>query len=421
MKIYVFGLGHIGLPIAAWVAQTLGEVYGIDKDSVLIHDIQTNAVKIHEYYHDKHISQLVWELINNKRLAVNTQFERQDKEASVFIIAVGISPDSEGRQDTSPLNEVLNSIIPALVEGDLLIFKTTMIPGSCEKLIAPRLNALDFTVHLAYCPETIAEGKAFDELENNPRILSAIDNESYTKAEKFFLSLSPAAIYRASNMRTAEMAKVVQNISRDVNIALINELSDIARCLNIDIHEMQQLCNTHPRVDLLQPGPGVGGYCLPNALGYLQAACTDKESPALSSLARTINENRPQKVVRTIIDALKSVDKDIKGSIIAIYGLAMKDFCADCRCSPALDIAEQLIALGAKVKAFDSLVPLSYPFQFDSFQESIDKADCLLITTRQSSLTFDSKEIIAKMASDPIVVDTRNIFPSSEEFNLYKI
>lgn len=422
MKVYIFGLGHIGLPIACWIALKTGGVYGIDKNSALIQRIRSNNVNIHEYYEGKHISQLAYDLLNKKQLMVSTEFCRQDNEAAIFIITVGISPNPDGTHNFGPLNEVLDTVLPALVKGDLLIFKTTMVPGTCEKLIVPQLKALNVPVHLAYCPETIAEGKAFDELDNNPRILAALDDESYQKAEEFFSSLSNAPIIKAPNFRTAEMAKVVQNITRDVNVALINELSEAAKALNIDVYALRELCNSHPRVELLQPGPGVGGFCLPNALGYLLEAFPDKKkAPAdLMRTARSVNEARPPKIVSIIKDALKEQGKSIKNSLIAISGLAMKDNCADFRNSPALEIANLLITEGAKIQAYDPLLPLIFPFQVDSFEDCIKNADCLLITAMHNVLSLDVEMINHYLNPPAIVIDTRNSLPDTETIKLYR-
>lgn len=259
-------------------------------------------------------------------------------------------------------------------------------------------------------------------MAENQLILAAIDEDSYQKAEKFLRSLSKAPIYKASNIRTAEMAKVIQNINRDVNIALINEISEAAAALDIDIYELQNLANTHPRVNFLQPGPGVGGYCLPNALDYLKQALVGKEANLkLIHTARECNKQRPSKIVKTIEKALIDIGKNVKGAIIAIIGLAMKDFCADCRYSPALTITNELISLGACIKAYDPLVPIKYDFQVNSFNECINNADCLVIIAKQEGIAYDPDLIRSEMAKPLVVVDTRNIFPVVNDIKLYKI
>ena len=181
------------------------------------------------------------------------------------------------------------------------------------------------------------ETKAFEELENNAIILAGIDENSYQAAKRYWETIGKNRINKASNIRTAEMAKVVQNIYRDVNIALANEVSDAATALNIDGEDLRTLTNVNPRVSMLVSGPGVGGYCLPNALAYLKGAVTGIPL-TLAETARELNQSRPTKVTKMTINALESVGKQVKGAVIAIGGLAMKNYCTDSRFSPAFEI-----------------------------------------------------------------------------------
>lgn len=420
MKVHVFGLGHIGLPMATWIALHDYEVIGIDKNPDVITEIQNGTVKIEEYYQEQHISQLALNLIKKKTLSVSPDFSRANDKPSIFMIAVGIVEKEDGVQDISPLISVLETITPALIPGDLLLFRTTLIPGTLDHLVTHYLEPLNIKIGLAYCPETLMETRAFVELDQNPMILAAIDNESLTRAEAFLSSISKAPIFKASNLKTAEMAKVVQNIHRDVNIALINEISEAAYALNIDIYELISLANTHPRVKLLQPGPGVGGYCLPNALGYLQNAVKNQSPLTLMSTARKLNLARPHRIVEDVRDALQGAGKALDSATIALFGLAMKDYCADCRYSPALEIASLLIKEGAKVHAYDPMVPMTHSFQVASIQECLLHADCLLITAHQEGISFDREQIECLMAKPLIVVDTRNIFPDFPGIKIIK-
>lgn len=420
MNVYVFGLGHIGLPMATWIALQDYEVIGIDKNPEVVTEIQNGTVKIEEYYHEQHISQLALSLIKKKRFRVTPDFVRTNDKPSIFVIAVGIVEKEDGVQDISPLVSVLETITPALVPGDLLLFRTTLIPGTLDQLLINNLQSLDLKIGLAYCPETLMETRAFEELNQNPMILAASDKESLTKAEAFLSSISKAPIFKASTLKTAEMVKVIQNIDRDVNIALINEISEVAHALNIDIYELVALANTHPRVKFLQPGPGVGGYCLPNALGYLQNALENENQLTLMSTARKLNLGRPNKIVQSVKEALQQEEKVLADSTIALIGLAMKDYCADCRNSPALEIATQLVNAGAKVQAYDPMVPITHSFQVASLQECLLQADCLLITAHQEGITYDREQLESLMAKPLIVVDTRNIFPDFPGMEIIK-
>lgn len=408
MQVYVFGLGHIGLTLADLIALNGIHVNGIDINSNIISSIQKGTINIEEYYNDIHISKLTKDLINSGVLSIGTELIRKDTNPSIFIITVGIINNSNGQQDISPLHCIINSIIPKLVANDLIIFRTTMIPGTCENEILPKLKALDFNVSVSYCPETLIETHAFEEFERNPIIIAADDEIGYEKTVNFIKCISKAPIYKASNMITAEMAKVVQNIHRDVDIALANEISDAALQLGVNFYELQRLVNSHPRVNLLNSGPGVGGYCLPNAYSYLNASITDKEKCKLTliSTARKLNTERPVKIVEMVIEALNKVGKDIMDSTIAVLGLSMKDYCADTRLSPALDIISLLLGKGAKIKAFDPIVTLKENYQVSSYSECIKNADCLLITAIQKGINFDISQLDMLMKHPIIIVDT---------------
>ncbi|WBW96619.1 nucleotide sugar dehydrogenase [Oceanirhabdus sp. W0125-5] len=423
MTVYVFGLGHIGLPMACWIASANTPVYGIDINDQAIKNIKQGKVNIEEYRNEIHISQVAKNLISKNLLNVTSKFKRVDDTPSIFVISVGIANREDGSQDVSPIESVLDTITPTLVDGDLLIFRTTLIPGTCDNLILPKLKSLDVSVSLAYCPETLMETKAFEELENNPMILAGMDDNSFNKAKNFISSLTDAPIYKASNIRTAEMTKVIQNINRDVNIALVNEISEATALLDIDIYELQTLVNTHPRVTLLTPGPGVGGYCLPNAFEYLDKAILYKEKCPLTLIrtARQLNIERPKKIVELIKTALNNEEKNIKESTIALIGLAMKDFCADCRFSPALDIASLLIEEGANVQAYDPMVPLNYNYQVATLEECVKNTDCIVITANQEGVISQLNQLHRDNKLPLIVIDTRNIFPSFPDIKLYKL
>lgn len=423
MSVYVFGLGHVGLPMACFAAIAGKKVIGIDTNPNVIKEILFGEVKIYEYYDQIHISDLAKDLIAKDKLVVKHQFNRVEDNPGIFIISVGIKSDENFAQDTSPIEEVINTILPALIEDDLIVFRTTLIPGTIDNLVRPKIEKLPFNVHLAYCPETISETHAFTELKNNPLVIGAKDDQSFNKAKDFFASLSDAPIYRASSIKTAELIKVVQNISRDVDIALVNELSEATNKLGIDINEVSKLASTHPRVKLMQPGPGVGGYCLPNALIYLKLALEGDSDNTLKLMntAREINKDRPKKVVQRIEASLEAEGKSLVESTVAVIGLAMKDNCADFRYSPAVDIVNLLLEKGAKIRAYDPVVTKLFPFQKESFRDTIFNADCLVITAIQPGITFNP-DLISELMQDPaIILDTRNIFSDSDKVKLYRV
>ena len=306
-----------------------------------------------------------------------------------------------------------------LAPHDLIVLRSTMIPGTCETTILPILQRRNLPFHFAYCPETIIETQAFEELEKNPLILSGMDEESLQKALAFFRTVIQVPIHTASNIRTAEMAKVVQNICRDVNIAFANEISDAAVSLKIDDAELQQLVNVNPRVSMLTSGPGVGGYCLPNALSYLRGAMPD-DGLTLSQTARKLNQERPHQLAQRMIQALSKAGKSVQGAKIAVAGLAMKSYCADLRNSPALDLIRELEDIGAQVRAYDPLVPPQFPFQAASLADAVQDADCLVITALQRAMPLDTAALAAHMATPPIIMDTQHVLKPTSGVALFQ-
>ncbi|MDP4118363.1 MAG: nucleotide sugar dehydrogenase [Bacillota bacterium] len=425
MNIYIFGLGHIGLPLACWLALTEenNKVIGIDINEVNINKIKNGTINIEEYYKGTHLASLAKGLIDSGKLSVNTEFNRIDKLNSVFILCIGMADRLDGTKDLAPILTAIDTIKSTISDGDLIILRSTLVPGTCENYIIPRLKQAEKQFYFAYCPETIIETRAFEELENNELIIGAIDEESFMTAKNFFESISHCSITRSPDIKTAELAKVIQNIHRDVNIALANEISDIASQLNVDFYELQKLVNKNPRVELLAAGPGVGGYCLPNALGYLQLALSESGSNNLiiTKLARKLNTERPSKVFELVQKALNNNHKTVEGSVIAVTGLAMKDYCADCRISPALDLIALLKKHGAIVKTFDPLVQDDYPFKAVSFEECIRNADCLVIMAKQEALKYPYDLLTKYLKDPPIIVDTRNVVGNNPDIKLYRL
>ncbi len=424
MYIYVFGLGHVGLPMACFAALRGKKVIGIDTNPEVIKNIKKGKIKMHEYYRGKHISQIAKELMEKEQFSITDQFTRAEKKPGVFIISVGIKSSKNFQQDISPLKKVTKKLLPNLINGDLIIFRTTMYPGLINNLIIPRIKNLESKIYLAYCPETILETRAFEELNQNPVIIAGMNDKSFKKAKDFFTSISKTSVKKASKITTAEMVKVVQNISRDVNIALINEISKATKALNVNVYELCSLANTHPRINLLKPGPGVGGYCLPNAFIYLKMSLNknnfDLDLPLIET-ARKCNLQRPEEIIKIIKKALQKAGKNIKESKIAVAGLAMKDNCTDYRYSPALTIIDHLSKSGANVQAYDPAIDKMFSCQTSTLNKCIKDTDCLVITAQQPDINFYPGQIIKLMNQPPIVVDTRNCFPVSKKIKLYKL
>lgn len=424
-QVFVIGLGHIGLPLACWAALSGFCVQGVDISHSAIEAIRSGRISISETFDGHTLSEVAVSLQRQGRLSVSGSLIRTVDAPAVFMIAVGLAGDGNGPGGRAPLLSALDLVLPALRDGDLVLIRTTLVPGTCSAVISPRLAASARKVHLAYCPETMAESHAFEELAHNPVILAADDDASYEAAERFISSLTHAVVHRSPDTTTAEMAKVVQNVIRDVDIALANEIADAARLLGVNPVELRRLVNSHPRVHMLAPGPGVGGYCLPNALGYLSAAvggCGNSQvGLTLPAAARALNAARPFKAAFLVQRALGEAGKTIETARVGVLGIGMKDYCADTRLSPALCLISALMDAGAHVTAYDPAVPVSFPFQTGTLGECITGADAVVVTARQDGLELSPSGLAMAMAKPPVVIDTRDCLPDDGLVRIYRL
>jgi len=255
-KVCVLGLGYIGLPTAAVLATHGFSVVGVDANAVVVDTVNNGGIHIKE----PGLNTIVQAAINSGNLVVRTKLER----ANAFIIAVP-TPLESRRADLKYVKSATESIVPYLERNNLVILESTVPPKTTEELLVPileqsRLKAgEDF--YLAHCPERVLPGNILKEIIENDRIIGGINPESAAKAKALYSRFVSGAIY-LTDATTAELVKVMENTYRDVNIALVNELSRICTKLGINVWEVIELANKHPRVNLLRPGPGVGGHCL---------------------------------------------------------------------------------------------------------------------------------------------------------------
>ncbi len=416
-KVCVFGLGFVGLPLALSFAMRGCEVTGVDVDDALISDLNQGITYHLESYGDKKIQDILNEELAAGRFKATLDCKEALRECNNIVVTVGV-PVEEGKHDLTPIITVCRSIAEGLKPGDLVVIRSTLIPGTTREVILPILEesglqaGSDF--FLAYSSERIAEGKAFYEFENMPAAVSGINEESAARAHELISIVTKAPIIKASQMEVVEAAKVMENVSRDVNIAMSQEFARFARGLGIDIFEVIKVANTHQRVNLLLPGPGVGGYCLPNALYYLlpKAQETGVELPLLTT-ARQINDSMPGFVAGL---ALKNLSVPPQEAELAVLGIAMKDFSNDDRISPARDVIGHLQQAGCTVRAFDPAVPADYPFKAKSLAEAVEGAHGILVLAKQHGIDYENLALFKKslVGPNPFIVDTKNIYEQSE-------
>ncbi|WP_276551540.1 UDP-N-acetyl-D-mannosamine dehydrogenase [Erwinia mallotivora] len=340
--ISVIGLGYIGLPTAAAFASRQKSVIGIDINAHAVDTINRGEIHIIE----PDLDRVVKTAVEQGWLRAATQPEPAD----AFLIAVP-TPFQEGHQpDLSFVKAAAESIAPVLKKGDLVILESTSPVGATEQMAAwlasarsdltfPQQASEQADIHIAYCPERVLPGKVMIELFKNDRVIGGMTATSSQKACALYdIFLEGECV--VTNSRTAEMCKLTENSFRDVNIAFANELSLICTEQRINVWELIALANRHPRVNILQPGPGVGGHCIAVDPWFIVAQNPDEAR--LIRTAREVNDARPhwvlEQVKKTVAECLLTSDKRPSELTIACFGLAFKPNIDDLRESPAMEV-----------------------------------------------------------------------------------
>ncbi|OIP21229.1 UDP-N-acetyl-D-mannosamine dehydrogenase [bacterium CG2_30_54_10] len=328
-QICVLGLGYIGLPTSSMLATKGFNVLGVDVNPKVVETI--NKGKIHITEPD--LDLFVKAAVGSGRLRAAIAPEASD----AFIIAVP-TPFKEGHKaDMTFVEAAVQSILKVLKPGNLVILESTSPPKTCTDIIAPILATVGLKagkdVFLAHCPERVLPGQIMREVVENDRIIGGVTPECALQAKRLYESFVKGRIF-LTDATTAEMTKLVENSYRDVNIAFANELSMICEKLGLNVWELISLANRHPRVNILRPGPGVGGHCIAVDPWFIVEACPDEAR--LIKSARVVNDDKPHHVVKRIREA----SEKFKKPVIGLLGLAYKQDIDDLRESPAVEIAK---------------------------------------------------------------------------------
>lgn len=414
-KVCIFGQGFVGLPLALSFAFRGCETIGVDINENLVKDTNNDVTYHTEKFNGITIQEILNEELKEKRYKATTDGASAVKECNNIIVTVGI-PIKDGIYVMDYLESVCVTIGRNLKKNDLVVIRSTVVPGTTEEFVLPILEresgikaGEDF--YLAYSSERIAEGKAFDEFANMPTLVAGINEKSCVRAVNLLKIVCKAEVIKASCIKAVETAKVFENVQRDVNIAMAQEFARFTEALGIDIFEVVKLANTHKRVNLLIPGPGVGGYCIPNAYHYIAPKAKEMDVDiGLLKLSREKNAALPEFIVNKVEELLYKQGKEISNVKIAVLGLAMKDYSNDDRISPPVDICKLLIEKGAEVKAFDPVVVKTYDFKVDTQNEALKEAEAVLVLTKQHEIEVNDFEHMSKLLkSKAICIDTKAI------------
>lgn len=414
-KICVMGLGYIGLPTASFLATKGFDVLGVDCIEEVVNTI--NQGKIHIYEPDLDV------LVKSAVKSGNLKAALTPEEANVFIIAVPTPFKDDHVPDLTYVENATRAISTYIKSGSLIILESTSPVGTTEKignwlqeerpdLYIPKYqqsqnSAGSGRVYIAHCPERVLPGQILKELVENDRIIGGLDIESAEKALVFYQQFVHGQIV-TTNSRTAEMSKLTENSFRDVNIAFANELSLICDKLDINVWELIELANRHPRVNILQPGPGVGGHCI--AVDPWFIVDSAPEEAKLIHAARKVNDSKPH----YIINKIKEKADKFKRPVIACLGLSFKADIDDLRESPAIEIVKQLalesvgeiILVEPHIAQMPDLLKQYDNIEFYDTKQAINKADIIILLVNHKAF----KAIDRNLLKEKIVIDTRGMW-----------
>ena len=369
MKAVFMGLGYIGLPTAAVAAGKGIEVIGVDVNPEVVDTI--NAGKIHIV--EPELDQVVKDVVEKGKLKAKLEPE----DADAFVIVVPTPFRQNHRPDISYVESATRAVLPFLKEGSLYIIESTSPVHTTEKmadLIWKERPELKDKIYIAYCPERVLPGNVIYELEHNDRVIGGINPESTQKATAFYKQFVKGELH-PTNSRTAEMCKLTENSSRDVQIAFANELSMIAEKADINVWELIELANKHPRVNILQPGCGVGGHCIAVDPWFIVSDYT--EQAQIIKRARETNDYKSDWCANKILEAAVDFEKKYdRVPVIACMGLAFKPDIDDLRESPAKYITSRVVAeSNAEVLVVEPNVHTHKTFALIDYKEAYEKAD----------------------------------------------
>jgi len=396
--INVIGLGYIGLPTALMMAAHGVEIVGTDYNNELVNTLNAGKTTFKEDGLDELFQKAV-----EKGIKFTTEYQTTDK----YIISVPTPYDKfTKRIDAKYVIAAINEIMKVCKKGAIVVIESTVSPGTIDKFIRPVIEENGFVIgkdlNLVHAPERIIPGNMIYELLHNNRTIGADDRAVGEEIKKYYATFCQGEIV-VTDIKSAEMSKVVENTFRAVNIAFANELAKICRHDNMDVYEIIKICNMHPRVNILQPGPGVGGHCISVDPWFLVG-----DYPSLAKVideSMKTNDGMPDFVLQRIHDIMEENNiTDVKR--VGLYGLTYKENVDDCRESPTLQLLEsQERHLAEPLKVYDPFMAEDIvKNQYHDFDAFLNDVDLVVIMVGHNEI----KENMDKLAGK-IVLDTRNI------------
>mgnify|MGYP000397060686 FL=1 len=395
----VIGLGYIGLPTALMLASHGVEVIGTDYNKDLVNTLNAGKTTFKEDGLDE-----LFENAVNAGIKFTTEYQNTD----IYIVSVPTPYDKFSKKvDACYVAEAVKDVMKVCHKGATVVVESTVSPGTIDKFVRPVIEENGFVIgkdiNLVHAPERIIPGNMVYELLHNNRTIGADDKEVGEKIKELYASFCQGEIV-VTDIRTAEMTKVVENTFRAVNIAFANELAKICRHDNMDVYEIIKICNMHPRVNILQPGPGVGGHCISVDPWFLVG-----DYPSLAKVideSMKTNDGMPDFVLNRIYEIMKENDiKDI--SKVGLYGLTYKENVDDMRESPTLQMLESMERhlCGDLVKVYDPFITKDIvPNQYHNLDKFINDVELVVLLVGHDEIKQNMDKLKGK-----VILDTRKI------------
>lgn len=410
-KVTVIGLGYVGLPTAALIAERGLQVTGLDIKHSIVERVNSGSIQIQE----PGLRALIKETTKKGSLRATIHPEEALSKCDVILIVVQTPLKEDKTPDLNPLKKACKEVAKRLRRGCLIIIESTIPPDAMREVIKPVLESSGLRAgrdfYLAYSPERAIPTRTLVEIRENPRLIGGVNRESAEVAKEFYKSFVRGELF-IEDVETVEVVKLIENTYRDVNIALANEIAKLCEVLGVDAIKAIELANKHPRVDIHRPGAGVGGHCIPKDPYFLlhKAANRGLRLEVIEA-ARRLNESMPMHVVRLIEKALKSINKPLEGSKIAILGIAYKGDTDDIRGTPARDIIKELMVSKASVYSHDPFVKQDFGGNFSNdLNEVLESSDCVVVVTDHSLYkALDPRELAKHLKTPCVLVDARRV------------
>ena len=398
IKICVIGLGYIGLPTSAMFATHGCQVVGVDVNEKVVVALNRGEITIEEPYLDI----MVQAAVRSGHLKAYTE----PQEADAFIIAVPTPITEDKKADMSCVISAAEMIVPYLRKGNIVILESTSPVGTTEDLLVPILEKSGLKIgeelYVGHSPERVLPGKILWELVNNNRIVGGINQQSAEKIRDLYKIFVNGEIY-LTTAATAEMCKTMENTYRDVNIALANELAKICEKVGINVWEVINLCNKHPRVNLHQPGPGVGGHCLAVDPWFIVEKTPDLAK--IIALSRETNDSMPQYVLAKIDDILKDIEGIKK---VSILGITYKPNIDDIRESPIIKLIELLDErIDYEISVYDPYMK-AHKYQAKDIVTASENSDLIVLAVNHDDFNNLPLQDMSRVMRNKNFFDTRN-------------